>query len=146
MAIRDDDISMKFFRDKSKEHNLKTTPQRVVIYKELRKSKDHPSADMVFKKARKTFPNISFDTVNRTVLTFAKIGVVNIVEGYGDPKRFDPDIESHHHFRCIKCNNIKDFHSKAFDNLKVPEEIKKHFVVVRKRVCIEGVCGQCQKR
>lgn len=145
MTIRGTDLSMDFFRDKCKEHNLKMTPQRVVIYKELSKSKDHPSADMVFKKARKTFPNISFDTVNRTVLTFARIGVVNIVEGYGDPKRFDPDIDSHHHFRCINCNNIIDFHNKSYDNLKIPEEIKRQFIVLKKKVCIEGVCDQCQK-
>lgn len=135
---------MDFFRDKCKEHNLKITPQRIVIYKELCKSKDHPSADTIFKRARTIFPNISFDTVNRTVLTFAKTGIVNIVEGFGDPKRFDPDIDSHHHFRCIKCNNIIDFHSKSCDNVKVPEEIKGQFIVLRKRVCIEGICDQCQ--
>ncbi|GBE02174.1 peroxide-responsive repressor PerR [bacterium BMS3Bbin06] len=90
------------------------------------------------------FPNISFDTVNRTLLTFARVGIVNIVEGFGDPKRFDPDNASHHHFRCLKCNNIIDFHSKSCDNVKVPEEIKGQFVVLRKRVCIEGICDQCQ--
>ncbi len=136
---------MKFFKDKGKEHNLRTTPQRIVIYKELCKSKDHPSADTIFRKARKIFPGISFDTVNRTVSIFTRIGIVNIVEGYGDPRRFDPDIDSHHHFRCIRCNNIIDFHNKAYDNLKVPEEIKRQFIVLRKRVCIEGICVQCRK-
>lgn len=145
MILRDGDISMKVFLDKCKEHNLKMTPQRLSIYKELSKSKDHPHADVIFRKVRKTFPSISFDTVNRTVLTFAKIGLVNIVEGYGDPKRFDPNTDSHHHFRCMQCNKIKDFHSKAFDDLRVPEEIKRQFVVLRKRVCVEGLCEQCQK-
>ena len=136
---------MKVFMDKCKEHKLKMTPQRLSIYKELIKSKDHPHAEVIFRKVRKTFPNISFDTVNRTVLTFAKIGLVNIVEGYGDPKRFDPNTDSHHHFRCINCNKIKDFQTKAFDDLIVPEEIKRQVTVVRKRVCIEGICEQCQK-
>ena len=74
MVIRSVNASLEFFRDKCREHNLKTTPQRTIIYKELYKSKDHPSADAIFKKARKIFPNMSSDTVNRTVLTFAKIG------------------------------------------------------------------------
>jgi len=85
MVIRSVNASLEFFRDKCREHNLKTTPQRTIIYKELYKSKDHPSVDAIFKKARKIFPNISFDTVNRTVLTFAKIGLINVVKGYGEP-------------------------------------------------------------
>jgi Fur family peroxide stress response transcriptional regulator len=143
MIIKDSKSSIEFFRSKCKEHDLRITPQRTVIYKELSKSKEHPSADMIFKKARRTFPDISFDTVNRTVLTFARIGVINVVEGYGDSKRFDPDIDDHHHFRCIKCNSIIDFHDKSYDNLKVPEKIKDQFTVIRKKVCIEGVCNKC---
>jgi Fur family peroxide stress response transcriptional regulator len=144
MAIKDSNLSMIFFRDKCKENNLRNTPQRTVIYKELSKSKEHPSADMIFKKARRIFPDISFDTVNRTVLTFARIGVINVVEGYGDSKRFDPDIDDHHHFRCIRCNNIIDFHDKSYDNLKVPEEIENQFTGIRKKVCIEGICKKCK--
>jgi len=142
MAIIND-ASLEFFRDKCREYNLKTTPQRTIIYKELYKSKDHPSADTIFRKARKVFPNISFDTVNRTVLTFAKIGLINVVEGYGEPKRFDSDTESHHHLRCIKCNRIIDFHNKYYDRIKIPDEIRNKFTVLRKRVCIEGVCSKC---
>jgi len=53
------------------------------------KAKDHPSADNIYRRLVKKGPNISFDTINRTLLTFSKIGIVNIVEGYGQTKRFD---------------------------------------------------------
>jgi Fur family peroxide stress response transcriptional regulator len=135
---------MDFFRNKCKEHNLRITPQRVVIYKELSRSKDHPSADMVFKKARETFPNISFDTVNRTVLTFSKIGIIDVVEGYGDLKRFDADINSHHHFRCLKCNNIIDIYNKYYDDIKIPRDVKKRLTVLKQKVCLEGICNKCR--
>ena len=52
------DTSKQFFKDKCAEHNLKITPQRVIIYEELSKSKDHPSADAIYKRVRKTLPNI----------------------------------------------------------------------------------------
>ena len=84
---------MDIFYRRSKEHGLKITPQRTAIYQELLKAKDHPSADIIYKRLVKKIPNISFDTVNRTLLTFSKIGIANIVEGYGQPKRYDPDIE-----------------------------------------------------
>ena len=134
---------MESFRKKCREQNLKITPQRTEIYKELLKAKDHPSADMMYKRMRKNLPNISFDTVYRTLLSFSEIGIADIIEGYGEPKRFDPDTRDHHHFRCIKCGNIIDFHSDLYDNLEIPEEIKKEFNVTRKRVILEGICKSC---
>lgn len=137
---------MALFRHKCKEHNLRITPQRSAIYKELIKSKDHPSASTIFNQVREIFPDISFDTVNRTLLTFAEIGIVSTVEGYGEPKRFDPNTELHHHFRCIKCNKIIDFQHKFFDKIKIPQDIKKQFTVLSKRVLLEGICDKCVKK
>jgi Fur family peroxide stress response transcriptional regulator len=134
-----------FFKNRCREHGLKITPQRNAIYKELIKSKNHPNATTVFKQVKKVFPNISFDTVNRTLLTFAEIGIVSMVEGFGESKRFDPNIESHHHFRCIKCNGIIDFQHKSFDKMKIPEDIQKQFSVLNKRVVLEGICDKCKK-
>ena len=82
---------MGIFYQHARENGLKLTPQRTAIYEELLKAKDHPTADMIYKRIIKKIPNISFDTVNRTLLTFSEIGITNIVEGYGQPKRYDPD-------------------------------------------------------
>lgn len=130
----------------SKKHGLKITPQRTAIFQELLKAKDHPSADIIYKRLIKRIPNISFDTVNRTLLTFSKIGVAHIVEGYGQPKRYDPDLDTHHHFRCIQCNRIVDFQNKAYDNISIPEEIQKQFTVLNKKVLLEGICDRCKKK
>ncbi|NIT41784.1 MAG: transcriptional repressor, partial [Gammaproteobacteria bacterium] len=97
------------FESICREHGLSITPQRVAIYKELLSSLEHPSAIMIYKKVSEYYPNISLDTVNRTLLTFHKIGLAKAVGGTGDPKRFDPNLEPHHHFRCISCGEIIDF-------------------------------------
>ncbi len=136
---------MEIFYRRSKEHGLKITPQRTAIYQELLKAKDHPSADMIYRRIAKKIPNISLDTVNRTLLTFSKIGITNVVEGYGQAKRYDPDMDIHHHFRCIQCGSIIDFHSKEYDNISVPEEINKQFTVISKKVVLEGLCSKCRK-
>jgi Fur family peroxide stress response transcriptional regulator len=134
-----------FFYSRSKENGLKITPQRTAIYQELLKAKDHPSADDIYNRIVKKIPNISFDTVNRTLLTFSKIGITNVVEGYGQPKRYDPDMNTHHHFRCIQCNSIIDFNNKDYDNITVPEELNRQFSVIRKKVVLEGLCSKCRK-
>jgi len=131
---------------RSKKHGLKITPQRTAIYQELLKAKDHPSADIIYKRLIKRVPNISFDTVNRTLLTFSKIGIANIVEGYGQPKRYDPSVDTHHHCRCTQCNRIVDFQNKAYDNISIPEEIQKQFTVLNKKVVLEGFCDRCKQK
>ncbi|MGB8656448.1 MAG: transcriptional repressor [Candidatus Zixiibacteriota bacterium] len=134
------------FQHKCRSNNLKITPQRTAIYRELIQSKDHPSAGTIFNKIRMIFPDVSFDTINRTLLTFNEIGIVSMVEGYGEPKRFDPDTKMHHHFRCTKCSRIIDIHHKSFDNTRIPRDIRKQFTVLNKRVVLEGVCDRCGKK
>ena len=136
---------MEIFYRRSREHGLKITPQRTVIYEELLKARDHPTADDIYKRIVKKIPNISFDTVNRTLLTFSKIGITHIVEGYGQAKRYDPDVDVHHHFRCVRCGCIIDFHNKEYDDIAVPEEIEEQFEVTRKIVVLEGLCGPCRR-
>lgn len=137
---------MDLLRQKLREHRLKMTPQRALIYDELAKSKNHPSADHIHRRVKEAFPDISFDTVNRTLLTFARIGLVDIVEGSGEPRRFDPDKKKHHHFRCIGCRMIIDFDYKPYDELVVPGEIGERFTIQNTKVLLEGYCDKCAKK
>jgi len=127
-----------------KKTGLKVTPQRIAIYRELIKTDEHPSAEMLHAKVRRLYPNISLDTVNRTLLTLNRIGAAYIVEGSGDAKRFDGDLEKHQHFKCVKCKRVVDFHHKPFDNVNVPAEIEGRFTVLRKSVYLEGICDMCK--
>ncbi len=121
------------------------TPQRLAIYQVLMNATDHPSAEQVFQEVKTAFPDLSIDTVYRTLATFSQIGVIRVVEGYGQAKRYDPDMESHHHFRCTECDRIVDFREKSFDNLPIPAIIKNQVVVSHVKVILEGVCEQCRK-
>ncbi|MGA7876678.1 MAG: transcriptional repressor [Desulfoferrobacter sp.] len=135
---------IKSFEGTCRKHGLSITPQRVAIYKELISSAEHPSAVVVFKKVREYFSNISLDTVNRTLLTFHEIGLAKVVESSGDPKRFDANMEPHHHFRCIRCAKIVDFQNDSYDALEVPLEITKKFLVLEKSVHLKGLCEVCR--
>jgi len=127
------------------EHHLKVTPQRVAIYQELVNLDTHPTADAIYQLVKREYPNISFDTVNRTLLTFEKIGIVDIVEIFGGAKRFEPNVTNHHHLHCTQCGKVLDFYSRAYDNLEVPEEVHGQFQVISKRVVLKGICKECRK-
>lgn len=138
--------SMTFFRDRCKQHSLNITPQRVAIYEELIESKNHPDSEDIFRKVRTIFPDISLDTVYRTLSKFAEIGLAHVVEGYGEAKRYDPDINNHHHFRCRRCNKIVDFHDKSYDGLKVPRVFQKNYKVTNVKIILEGMCDECMRK
>jgi Fur family peroxide stress response transcriptional regulator len=144
LKVKDDSLDM--FRKKCRENKLKITPQRIIIYRELKDSKDHPHADALYQRVKRIFPNISLDTVNRTLLTFSEIGLVKNVEGYGDPSRYEPDLSSHHHFRCVRCKALIDFDYPPYDDLSVPPEIEERFRVTTKKVLLEGYCQKCLQR
>ena len=145
MLRTDKEKLMSFFQEKCKRHSLSITPQRVAIYEELIKSKNHPNSEDIFEKVKNLFPNIALDTVYRTLSTFAEIGVANVVEGYGEAKRYDPDTTAHHHFRCRRCNKILDFHNRRYDNLPVPKSFRRGFDVMNIKVVLEGLCDKCMK-
>jgi len=131
------------FEGVCRQAGLRVTPQRIAVCRELARSKEHPSADMLCRKLRKRFPNISLDTVNRTLLTLREIGVAIVVEGSGGAKRFDGNLEKHQHFKCVKCKRIIDFYHEPFDNIEVPASIAGKFKVLRKTVYLEGICERC---
>ena len=146
MINADINESMKFFREKCREYDLKITPQRTVIYLEFLRAKDHPSADILYNRVKKSLPNISFDTVYRTLQSFSEIGLANVLDGSGEPKRFDPDTGKHHHFRCTRCGNIYDFRSELYDNMEIPKELKPDFRINKKKVILEGICKFCLEK
>jgi len=131
------------FIETCKTHNLKVTPQRMAIYRELVDSTEHPTVDAMFQTVKKEYPNISYDTVSRTMLTFAEIGMVDLVEVYGGAKRFDPNVTNHHHLHCVSCGKILDFHNDEYNNLEIPDHVPQGFKVLTSRVVLKGICNKC---
>jgi Fur family peroxide stress response transcriptional regulator len=131
------------FIDRCRQEGLKVTPQRIAIYQILMESRDHPSADTVYRKMAAAHPTVSFDTVNRTLLTFAELGVIDTVETYSVSRRFDTVTSPHHHVHCVKCGHIADFIDTELDAVKVPERIAREFNVIGQRMVVSCICPDC---
>jgi Fur family transcriptional regulator, peroxide stress response regulator len=138
------DERLNSFYECCRQTGVKITPQRMAVYKSLIKGKSHPTSEEIFHAVRKEMPNISLDTVNRTLLMLVEIGMVFVVEGSGQPRRFDGRMKEHQHFRCLKCNKITDFHYKPYDNIKIPAQLYR-IRIIRKTVYLEGYCKDCDR-
>lgn len=130
------------FVQRCRQAGLKITPQRIAVYKALVSTTSHPTAEEVLQMVRNELPNISLDTVNRTLITLAEIGAAFVVEGSGQPRRYDGGLENHQHFRCLKCGKIFDFVCPDYEHIAVPAEFS-DCRILRKTVYLEGFCKEC---
>lgn len=122
---------------------LRLTPQRIEIFRELAKAKDHPSAEALHLRLIEKMPTLSLDTVYRTLATFVGHGLVNKVETVESQARFEAAHMVHHHVVCEKCKQIMDFQWQLIDSVELPESVRDWGRVERKSVVVYGVCSQC---
>jgi len=88
----------------------RNTRQRAVILDILRKSESaHPTADLIYREARKVLPNISLGTVYRNLNFLREQGLVNEIRSNTEASsRFECHCPPHAHFHCTRCQAVVD--------------------------------------
>lgn len=132
------------FKRICKANGLRVTPQRVEIYKTVALSKAHPNADSVYASVRRTMPNVSLDTVYRTLASLEQMGLVFRV-GLASKARFDADLEEHYHFVCMECGEVYDAFPPRDQHLTVPDALKALGDIKKVNLQTSGVCTHCRK-
>src|SRR5262249_59374589 len=69
---------------------------------------DHPTADWVYRQARRRLPRISLGTVYRNLKRLAEEGLIREIHAGGHPARFDGNTGRHYHIRCLGCGRVND--------------------------------------
>ena len=72
-------------------HGMKITPQRLMIFKVLENNTSHPSAEEVFKRVKRVYPTVSFTTIYKTLETLRDLGEVKELIIDEDRKHYDPN-------------------------------------------------------
>ena len=134
------------FRATCREHGLRITPQRTAVFEVLCRADNHPTAEDVHRVVGRSFPNISFNTVNETLLTFTEIGLTTVVETFGGPRRYDPNPGKHHHAHCVRCGHIFDFENTRYDRIRPPASVSGEFTILDTKVVMTGICKRCRAK
>jgi Fur family peroxide stress response transcriptional regulator len=129
-----------------REHGARVTPQRVAILRAVESARSHPDADGIYRVIARKYPNISRDTVYRTLSMMEEKRIIGAILFVGNAKRYDPITALHHHLVCIRCRRIFDFEEKKFNHLVPPASSVGSFKVERTTVHVEGICEACQGR
>jgi|CXWL01.1.fsa_nt_gi Fur family peroxide stress response transcriptional regulator len=130
------------FVDRCRERGTPATPQRIEIYRALAGSQEHPTPEMVYDRVKLSMPSVSLATIYKTLDTLVALGVASEIATVGDAKRYDANMERHHHLVCTQCHAISDFRAPAFDKLPLlaPEGFTPEYVSLR----VHGLCQKCR--
>jgi Fur family peroxide stress response transcriptional regulator len=147
MEVEPDEIKRRIqnFNSVMKQAGLKNTPQRLQIFREVARTIGHPDAVTIWKAVQEAMPNVSLDTIYRTLWLFIDLGLISSLKPAYERMRFDANSSPHHHFRCTKCDTVQDFYSKECDRLPIPDSVKTMGRVIQTHVQLSGICLNCLK-
>jgi Fur family transcriptional regulator, peroxide stress response regulator len=112
------------------------------VFDVVAESHDHPTAEQIFERAKKSNPEISFATVYNCLSLLVECGLVRQVILDRAPVRFCPNMREHWHFYCEQCGEVLDIDvpkEDAFAAGKLPRD----FTVSHVDVALRGKCSRC---
>lgn len=120
------------------------TEQRAAVYRYLRQTHKHPSADDVFTSVRHFIPDISLATVYKSLETLVSCGLASKLT-YGDGSaRYDGRTDPHPHARCLTCGKVRDLPGHLDTGSLGGLGELPGFAIEGYRVEVVGVCQDCQ--
>jgi Fur family peroxide stress response transcriptional regulator len=122
---------------------LRFTPQRQHVYDVILHKRDHPTAEEVFIRTKKTMPEISHATVYNCLDALVKCGLVRQVQLERGATRFCPNMEEHCHYYCGSCGKVFDVPLQK-DSTAMPGP--KGFKVDHYDIAVHGQCADCAKK
>jgi Fur family peroxide stress response transcriptional regulator len=138
------------FAEHCRNSGLSVTRQRLAIFEALAASREHPSAEDIYRAVRRRVPRLSLATVYKNLEALREIGAVSDVNALHEHGRYEAALPGtgvgvpHHHLVCVKCRKVVDLHDPGLDVLRVADA--RGFEVRALKVQVEGVCPQCAAR
>lgn len=124
---------------------LSATHQRLVIYRVLAESEDHPSPEAVYERVRSEIPSISQATVYNNIHKFVELGLLEEVSKLHQTSRLDANMERHHHLVCVECKKVVDYYDAALDKARAKSREPHGFEIRHYHVEMHGLCPDCRR-
>jgi Fur family peroxide stress response transcriptional regulator len=121
---------------------MNVTPQRIAVYRALLESEEHPTPEALFASVREGMPSISLATIYKTLEALQRLGVCHEISRLGEARRFEANLDDHHHTVCTRCGRVADFDDERLGSLSPPPGLD-GFVPTGIHVQVVGLCGAC---
>lgn len=131
------------FEKECRHRGLRVTEQRRAIFRAVAASTAHPCAEAVYETVRQKMPNVSLDTVYRTLASLEEMDLLMRV-GLSARARFDGDMRPHCHFVCTQCGEVYDIFLKENETLLTLAGASQWGEVKQVNMQLRGVCNKCR--
>lgn len=105
---------------------------------------DHPTAEWVYRQARRRLPRISLGTVYRNLKQLAELELIREIHTGGHPARFDGNTGRHYHIRCLGCGRVNDLPMSVDTRLEEEAGRAMNYQILGHQVEIHGLCPLCR--
>ena len=129
-------------QERCRQAGMNVTPQRIAVYRALLMSEEHPTPEALFASVREWMPSISQATIYKTLETLQRLGVCHEVSRLGEARRFEANLDDHHHTVCTHCGRVADFNDERLGALSPPPGLD-GFIPTGIHVQVMGLCGAC---
>lgn len=133
-----------------REHGIRLTRQRELLFEIIHNSHTHLNADQLFELAKKRDPKINRVTVYRTLKVLKQEGLIDeldLLHIEGDQHYYETRLKREHaHIVCLRCGAVQEFFGEPIKSMKDRVESDFGFKIELMRTEIGGYCADCQSQ
>ena len=127
-----------------RQRGLRMTPQRQLILDAVASMQGHLSAEQVYQRVVRVFPDVNISTVYRTLEVLEELGVVRHTHFHDGAAEYErADKAPHHHMVCTRCGSGFELDFEVLQPLA--DELKRRysFEADLAHTAIVGLCRAC---
>ena len=124
----------------------RSTPQRNVILRELRRRQHHATADEIRTAVRDELPGTSTPTVYATLELLVELGLARRIDTGLGAALYDGRTEPHQHTVCRGCGLVDDVDVAIDTDPLLGAALASGFAPESAEVVISGLCSECARR
>lgn len=124
---------------------MRNTKQRDLVLRIVEESSDHPTAEMVYERARKEMETLSLGTVYRNLALLVSQGKIRHVSIPSGSDRYDKTVCTHAHLHCKLCNKVLDVGEGIGEEIARTVEDANGCDIETTDIIFVGICQECKK-
>jgi Fur family peroxide stress response transcriptional regulator len=132
--------------DALRRKGFKATPQRIAICGFALGSREHPTAQRIYREVKRVHPTVSLATVYKTLRILKQLHLVQELAFPEGESRFDSYVEPHLNVVCMGCGEVIDINDRSAREIVARAAAKTRYTVTEQRFDIYGICEKCKGR
>jgi Fe2+ or Zn2+ uptake regulation protein len=120
----------------------RVTSQRLVILRELRRRRQHATAEELHRAVHEELPGISVPTIYATLDLFVELGLARRIDT-ATAALYDAGLEPHQHAVCRRCGKVQDVDGQLNVGRLLGAATAAGFQAQRAELIITGLCADC---